>query len=114
MLTRLARQPTFIHIGASLLAVAAGMAWASSLLNVPAWWIPSFWLAVVGALTTGFAALIYSRKHSPRLGLYTGAILLAGAAYLIVFAFWAGTPRWMGVALIVALLPGIWWASRLK
>src|SRR5438552_5903851 len=30
--------------------------------------------------------------------------LLQGAAYLIVFAFWAGAPRWVGVVLFVALL----------
>jgi predicted branched-subunit amino acid permease len=80
---------------------------------VPAWWIPSFWLAVLGSLTAGFATFIYSRKRSPRLGLYLSAVFFAGAAYLIVFALWAGTPRWMGVGLIVALLPGIPWASRL-
>jgi hypothetical protein len=103
-----------MFVGGILLTVGAGMAWGRSLLNVPSWLIPSFWLAVVGSLTTGFATFIYSRKHSPRLGRYTGAVLLSGAAYLIVFAFWAGTPRWIGVALMVALLPGIWWASRLK
>jgi hypothetical protein len=103
-----------MFLGGILLVVAAGMAWASNLLNVPAWWIPSFWLTVLGSLTAGFATFIYSHKQAPRFGLYISAVFLAGAAYLIVFAYWAGTPRWMGVALIVALLPGIPWASRLK
>ena len=114
MLTRLARQPTHMLVGGTLLTVAAGMAWASSLVNVPSWWIPSFGLAVAGSLTAAFATFIYSRKQSPRLGLYLSTVFLAGAAYLVVFAFWAGTPRWMGVALLVALLPGIRWASTLK
>jgi hypothetical protein len=49
-----------MFLGGILLTVAAGMAWASSLLNVPAWWIPSFWLAVLGSLTARFATFIYS------------------------------------------------------
>jgi hypothetical protein len=103
-----------MFVGGILLMVAAGMAWGSSLLNVPAWWTPSFGLAVVGSLTAGFATFIYSRTRSPMFGLYVSAVFFAGAAYLIVFAFWTGTPRWMGVVLLVALLPGIPWASRLK
>jgi hypothetical protein len=81
---------------------------------MPAWWRSSLWLAVVGALTMGFGTIVYSRKRSPRFGLYAGAVFLAGAAYLVVFAFWDGTPKWIGIGLLVALLPGIPWASRLK
>ena len=114
MLTRLARRPTFIFIGAFMLTVTAAIGWASSLLNRPAWWIPSLWLAVVGALITGFGTIVYSRKQSPKLGLYAGVVLIAAAAFLVLFAFWDGTPRWVGIALLVALLPGIAWASRLK
>jgi hypothetical protein len=100
--------------GAFLLTVAAALCWASSLLNAPAWRVPSLWLAVVGSLTTALGTFVYSRKQSPRFGAYAGAVFLAAAVFLVVFAFWDGTPRWIGIALLVALLPGIPWASRLK
>src|SRR5438067_319999 len=42
--------------------------------------------------------------RSPRFDLHVSAVFFEGAAYLIVFAFWAGAPRWVGVVLFVALL----------
>jgi hypothetical protein len=47
---------------------------------MPASWRSSLWLAVLGALTMGFGTIVYGRKRSPRLGLYAGAVFLAGAA----------------------------------
>src|SRR5207244_8746158 len=54
--------------------------------------------------SAGFAKFIHSRTRSPRFDLHVSAVFFEGAAYLIVFAFWAGAPGWVGVVVFVALL----------
>ena len=103
-----------MFVGWILLMLAAGMCWASTLLNVPAWRTPALWFAAVGALATGFGALIYSRKQSPKMALYVGAFYLATAAFVVGFAFWNGIPKWIGIALLLAAIPVGVWARHLK
>ena len=97
-----------------LLAVAAGLCWGSTLLNLPGWRSPGLWLGAVGAVVTAFGAAIYSRDQSPKLGFYVGAFYLVVAAFAVGFIFWSGIPKWVGIALLVAAIPVGVWASRLK
>ena len=103
-----------MFIGGTLLTAGTALFWASSLMNLPTLRLPGLVLGVVGGLVAGFGALVYSRKQSPILGLYAGAALLAGAAFMILYSTWSGTPRWAGIVLIAALVPALVWASRLK
>jgi hypothetical protein len=112
MLTRLARRPSFVFVGVALLVGAAAACWASGMLGLDVLWIPSFCLAVIGALATAVSMLFYGRQQSPKLGLLGGVGFLGAAVLFIAVALWGRPLWWAGLVILLLLVPVFVGADR--
>ncbi len=101
-----------MFVGVRLLVGAAAARWASGVLGVDVLWLPSFCLAVVGAVATAMSMLFYGEQQSPRLGLLGGVGFSGAAVLFIAVALWGRALWWAGLVILLLLVPVFVGADR--